>query len=110
MQWDDWLFLGPVGVVVLLLTWESFRRASVQRTDWESFMAQRFPKTPWGGFQWTGTWRILAGALLGIFIGLILAAFIGGRMGEILLRASGGLGVVAGYLWDITTDTSGDAF
>ena len=104
-----WLFYAPLFVVSILYIAETLR-GGLGRTDWDWLWSPNaWHNYSWSKLQWPATWRFLAGIGIGIVCGFILMDLVNNHFAEAVYHGCSGLGVVGGYLWDITTDTSGSA-
>jgi hypothetical protein len=105
----EWLFYAPLIVVSVLYAWETLRSSS-RPPDWNWF----WRPNAWQNYWWSrshrpGTWRFFAGLGIGIVIGFIATVFVSQEWADAAYNGCCGLGVIGGYIWDITTDTSGKA-
>ncbi len=104
-----WLFSLPLLVVSVLYFVEALR-GGVGRPDWDWFWSPNaWQNYSWNKLNWPATWRFFAGTLIGIAGGFIVMNFVGHELSEAAYYGCSGLGVVGGYIWDVTTDTSGKA-
>jgi hypothetical protein len=104
-----WLLYAPLLIVSALYTAETLR-SGVGRTDWDwLWTPNAWQNYSWSKFEWPATWRFLAGAGIGIVCGLVMMSLVNHDLTDAAYYGCGGLGVIGGYLWDVTTDTSGNA-